>query len=187
MTSIASFSDTFVLFVCFVVHRLPRPSSAPGPWLLSVARPEATRSKCSRRTRCPSYKGEVHRERSPIGNVRTRFPRLPPSRRRRPGLQTAIATRCRIPLPAATDKMSVVQKRRITTSDAHSATSAPDFLVYRRAVGDGRASKPQSRRGVEFRLQRRRTRCPSYKRGGSPRATPTRQRLYPISSFTAEP
>ena len=77
--------------------------------MLSVARPEATRSKCSRRTRCPSY------------------------------------------------------KRRFTTSDAHSATSAPDFLVYRRAVGDGRASKPQSRRGGEFRLQQRRTRCPSYK------------------------
>ena len=64
-----------------------------------------------RRTRCPSYKREFHHDRNPIGNVCTRFPRLPPSRRRRPGLQTAIATRCRIPPPAATDKMSVVQRR----------------------------------------------------------------------------
>ncbi|MEY4177813.1 MAG: hypothetical protein RLY70_1387 [Planctomycetota bacterium] len=79
---------------------------------------------------------------------------------------------------SATDKMSVVQRRRITTSDAHSATSAPDFLVYRRAVGDGRASKPQSRRAVEFRFQRRRTRCPSYKGGGQRlSARSTRARL----------
>ncbi|MEY4177366.1 MAG: hypothetical protein RLY70_940 [Planctomycetota bacterium] len=53
-----------------------------------------------------------HHDRNPLGNVRTRFPRLPPSRRRRPGLQTAIATRYRIPPPAATDKMSVVQAGR---------------------------------------------------------------------------
>ncbi|MEY4176997.1 MAG: hypothetical protein RLY70_571 [Planctomycetota bacterium] len=64
-----------------------------------------------RRTRCPSYKEEeVHHDRSPLGNACIRFPRLPPSRRRRPGLQTAFATRCRIPLPTATDKMSVVQR-----------------------------------------------------------------------------
>ena len=48
MTSIASFSDTFVLFVCFVVHRLPRRSSTPGPWLLSVARPKATDGRHAR-------------------------------------------------------------------------------------------------------------------------------------------
>jgi len=35
-----------------------------------------------------------------------------PPFRRRPGLQTVIATRCRIPTPAATDKMSVVQAGR---------------------------------------------------------------------------
>ncbi len=53
---------------------------------------------------------EVHRDRSPLGNACTRLPRLPPSRRRWPGLQTELATRCRFPLPAATDTMSVVHR-----------------------------------------------------------------------------
>ncbi|MEY4179488.1 MAG: hypothetical protein RLY70_3062, partial [Planctomycetota bacterium] len=70
----------------------------------------AAGSTCSRRTRCPSYKKRFTAVDSPLSDVCTRIPRFPPSRRRRPGLQTAVAGRCRIPPPAATDKMSVVQE-----------------------------------------------------------------------------
>ena len=89
----------------------PVPSSAPSTALKTRFEQQVnTDSTCSRRTRCPSYKEEdVPRSTSPLGKACTRFPRLPPSRRRRPGLQTVIATRWRIPPPAATDKMPVVQ------------------------------------------------------------------------------
>ncbi|MEY4178120.1 MAG: hypothetical protein RLY70_1694 [Planctomycetota bacterium] len=140
-----------------------------------------------RRTRCPSYKDEVHRERSPTGNARTRLPRLPPSRRRRPGLQTAIATRYQIPLPTATDKMSVVQREEVHHD--------------RRPLGNACTRSPRlppshrRRPGLQTVIATR-CRIPTpaatdkmsvVQRGGSPRATPTRQRRHPISSFTAEP
>ncbi len=67
----------------------------------------------------------------------------------------------------ATDKMSVVQRGHLPRrSPLGNVCTA--FLVYRRAVGDGRASQPQSRRGAEYRFRRRRTRCPSSK-DGAPR------------------
>ena len=106
---------------------------------------------------------EVYCGRSPFSDVCTRIPRLPPSRRRRPGLQTAVAGRCRTPPPAATDKMSVVQEEvhRVRSPVRDVCTRIPRLPPSRRRrLGLQTASLV----AVEFRLQRRRTRCPSYKK-----------------------
>jgi hypothetical protein len=134
MTSIASFSDTFVLFVCFVVHRLPRPSSAPRPWLLSVARPEATRSTCSRRTRCPSYKEDAATSRPTQADIHSPHVR-----------RTSCPSKlCRVRIPP-----------RPARSDFPPETSRLDRRRKRRR---------KRRRTLDGRSTcSRRTRCPSYK------------------------